>query len=109
MYNHLRQREKCRGKRVLRVRKHLRGTSEKPRLCIIKSNIHIYAQLIDDDHGVTVASYSSMHKDFDKGVRSKSKESARVIGKKIAELAQGKNVTQMVVDRGRNKYHGLLA
>jgi len=109
MYNYLRQREQCRDRRKLRVRKHLRGTSEKPRLCVIKSNLHIYAQLIDDERGATIASYSSMHKDFDKNVKGRSKESARVIGKKIAQLARDKNVTQMIVDRGRNKYHGLLA
>lgn len=109
MYNHLQQREKCRRKRVFRVRKHLRGTGQKPRLCVVKSNLHIYAQLIDDDSGVTLASYSSLHKDFDKTLKSKSKESARVIGKKMAELAQKRQVTQMVMDRGRNKYHGLIA
>lgn len=109
MYNHLRQRENCRKKRTLRVRKNLRGTGQKPRLCVIKSNLHIYAQLVDDDAGITLASYSSMHKDFDKTIRSKSKESAKVIGKKIAELAQKNNVTNLIMDRGRNKYHGLIA
>jgi large subunit ribosomal protein L18 len=109
MYNHLQKRESCRRKRVLRVRKHLRGTSEKPRLCVIRSNLHIYAQLIDDDAGVTIGSYSSVHKSFDKSVKSKSKESAKIIGKKIAELAKEKNVANLIMDRGRNKYHGLIA
>lgn len=109
MYNHLRQRENCRKKRALRVRKNLCGTGQKPRLCVVKSNLHIYAQLVNDDEGVTLGSYSSMHKNFDKKVKSKSKESARIIGKKIAELAQGKNITNLIMDRGRNKYHGLIA
>lgn len=91
------------------MRKALRGTDQKPRLCVVKSNFHIYAQLINDEKGVTVASYSSMHKEFDQKIKGKSKESARVIGKKIAELAQANHVTQMVMDRGRNKYHGLIA
>jgi large subunit ribosomal protein L18 len=109
MYNHLDKRQHCRKKRLLRVRKHLRGTNEKPRLSIVRSNLHIYAQLIDDAAGVTLGSYSSVHKGFDKNVKSKSKESAKVIGKQIAEIAKGKNITQMIVDRGKNKYHGLIA
>lgn len=109
MYNYLEKREHCRKKRTLRVRKSLRGSEEKPRLSIVKSNQNIYVQLINDDAGVTISSYSSVHKDFDKSIRGRSKESAKIIGKKIAEMAKDKNVTHMVVDRGRNKYHGLLA
>ena len=77
MYNHLQKRENCRRKRVLRVRKHLSGTSEKPRLSVVKSNIHIYAQLIDDDAGVTIGSYSSVHKGFDKGIKISQKNLQR--------------------------------
>ena len=109
MYNHLQKRENCRRKRMLRVRKHLSGTSEKPRLSVVRSNVHIYAQLIDDDAGVTIGSYSSVHKSFDKSIKSKSKEAAKIIGQKIAEIAKEKNVTNMIMDRGRNKYHGLIA
>ncbi|MEI8300585.1 MAG: 50S ribosomal protein L18 [Chlamydiota bacterium] len=109
MYNYLEKREKCRKKRALRIRKHLRGTSDKLRLSVVKSNLHLYAQLIDDDMGVTVGSYSSLHKEFDKEIKGKSKTAAKVIGQKIATLAKDVNVTKLVMDRGRNKYHGLIA
>ena len=109
MYNYLKNRERCRKKRMLRVRKHLSGTSGKPRLSVTRSNLHIYAQMIDDEAGVTLASYSSLHKGFDKGIRGKSKESAKMIGQKIGELAKEKNIAHMIMDRGRNKYHGLIA
>jgi large subunit ribosomal protein L18 len=109
MYNHLQKRNDCRKKRVLRVRKPLRGTAEKPRLSVIKSNLHIYAQLIDDSAGSTVVSYSSLHKGFDKNVKGRSKEAAKIIGNKIAELAKEKNITNMIMDRGMCKYHGLIA
>jgi large subunit ribosomal protein L18 len=109
MYNHLQKRNDCRKKRSLRVRKHLRGTNDKPRLSVVKSNLHIYAQLIDDEVGNTLVSYSSLHKGFDQNVRGKSKESAKIIGEKIAELAKEKNITNMVMDRGRFKYHGIIA
>ncbi|MBM3191973.1 MAG: 50S ribosomal protein L18 [Chlamydiae bacterium] len=109
MYNYLEKRNECRRKRALRVRKHLRGTAEKLRLSVVRSNAHLYAQLIDDDKGVTVGSYSSLHTGFDKEIRGKSKTAARVIGHKIAALAKEANVTNLVMDRGRNKYHGLIA
>lgn len=109
MYNYLKNREHCRKKRALRVRKRLCGTNEKPRLCVVRSNLHIYAQMIDDEAGVTLGSYSSLHKGFDKKIKGKSKESAKIIGQRIAELAKGKNIANMVMDRGRNKYHGLIA
>jgi large subunit ribosomal protein L18 len=109
MYNHLQKRNDCRIKRKLRVRKILRGTSDKPRLSVVKSNLHIYAQLIDDSAGITLVSYSSLHKGFDSGVKGKSKESARIIGTKVAEMAKEKNISSMIMDRGRCKYHGLIA
>lgn len=109
MYNHLSHRNDCRKKRKMRVRKHLRGTSDKPRLSVVKSNLHLYAQLIDDEAGNTVVSYSSLHKGFSKDVRGKSKEAAKIIGSKIAELAKEKNITTMIMDRGQCKYHGVVA
>ncbi|MCB1110136.1 MAG: 50S ribosomal protein L18 [Chlamydiia bacterium] len=107
MHLNLKKRNTVRKKRSLRVRKKLRGTAERPRLSVFKSLSHIAVQLIDDEKGVTLASYSTLAKEL-KG-KKKSKEAARVVGEKIAELAQGKKINQVVFDRGRLKYHGIIA
>ena len=91
-------------KRARRVRKSLRGNSERPRLCINISNKHIYAQLIDDVNGLTIASASSIQ---EKG--KKSKELAGQLGMIIAKKAEEKKVKKAVFDRGSRKYHGLVA
>lgn len=105
MENQISLRNKQRKKRTMRVRKHLRGTADKPRLSVLKTNVHISAQLIDDDKGITLLSAGTMQKDM--GGR-KSKETARLVGSKIAELAKQKQIVKIVFDRGRNKYHGLI-
>jgi large subunit ribosomal protein L18 len=94
-----------RDKRALRVRKHLRGSADKPRLSVSKTNVHISVQLIDDEKGVTLASAGSMQKNMG---GKKSKETARLVGSKIAELAKQKQIQNVVFDRGSNKYHGLI-
>ncbi len=95
---------------MLRVRKQVRGTAEKPRLSVFKSNMHIFAQLIDDEKGFTLASAGTVMKDFqDNKLGKKSKEAARAVGAKIADVAKQKNIANAVFDRGFNKYHGLLA
>ncbi len=110
MINELIKRNVRRHRRMLRVRKHVRGTAEKPRLSVFKSNMHICAQLIDDDKGITIASAGTVMKEFrDKKLGKKSKEAAREVGMKIAEFAKQKNIANAVFDRGFNKYHGLLA
>lgn len=97
-------------KRTMRVRKHLRGTALKPRLCVVKSNRHIEAQLIDDEQGKTIASTSTKQKDFRKTeFNKKNKDAARQLGQKLAETAFEKNVKDAVFDRGSHKYHGILA
>lgn len=107
MQSNVKQRNVVREKRALRVRKKLKGSSERPRLCVIKSLKHIGAQLIDDETGVTLASFSTMSKEL-RG-HKKSKESARLVGEKIAEFAKEKNIEKVIFDRGRFKYHGLIA
>ena len=99
-----------RVRRALRVRKHLRGTSEKPRLCVVKSNKHIQVQLIDDEKGVTLGSASTNSTEF-KGTEfaKKNKVSAKKLGERIAEIAKEKNIKVLVFDRGPFKYHGILA
>lgn len=100
-------RKKSRKTRVLRVRKVLRGSAEKPRLSVSKTNNHIYAQVINDEAGITIVGFGTQSKSC-KG-KQKSKDSAREIGKQIAELAKAKNIDKVVFDRGRFKYHGLIA
>lgn len=100
-------RNRARKSRVMRVRKKLHGSAEKPRLSVSKTNCHIYAQLIDDDAGVTLAGFGSLSKGASE--KRKSKESAKEIGKQIAELAKMRNINTVIFDRGRYKFHGLIA
>lgn len=109
MINDLAKRDTRRWRRKLHVRKSVKGTAEKPRLTVFKSNKHICAQLIDDERGVTIASAGTVSKEFKSKKLGKSKEAARLIGAKIAEMAKQKNILSVVFDRGFNKYHGLLA
>lgn len=109
MINDVIKRNVRRRRRMLRVRKDVRGTAEKPRLTVFKSNKHLCAQLIDDDKGITLASIGTVSKEFRDKKIGKSKEAARQIGAKIAEAAKQKNIVTVVFDRGFNKYHGLLA
>ena len=95
---------KARLKRHRRVRAKISGTPERPRLKVYRSTKHIYAQLIDDVNGVTLASASSMDKDFE-GTGGNT-EAARKVGTMIAERALAKNITEVVFDRGGYLYHG---
>jgi large subunit ribosomal protein L18 len=97
-------------KRGMRVRKKLRGTSIKPRLCVIKSNKHITVQLIDDEAGKTLGATATFAKEFrDTEFAKKNKTSAAKLGEKIAEIAKQHNINEVVFDRGPFKYHGILA
>ncbi len=110
MINELNKRSVRRRRRMLRVRRQVRGTADKPRLTVFKSNKHIFAQLIDDDKGITVASAGTIMKQLrDKKLGKRSKDAARQVGAMIAEAAKQKNILNVVFDRGFNKYHGLLA
>ena len=110
MHSELKERARKRHKRELRVRKTLRGSSVKPRFTVFKSNRHIFAQIIDDNSGKTIVSLGTLSKDL-KGsdTNRKSKESAQVIGKMIAEKAKSANINTVVFDRGRYKFHGIIA
>ena len=87
-----------------RVRKHISGTTERPRLAVFRSNKHMYAQIIDDTKGVTLVSASTMEKAF--AGYGGNKEAAKQIGKTIAERALEKGISEVVFDRGGNLYHG---
>ena len=104
---HILKKQKLRKKRQMRNRKKLRGSADRPRLSVSKTLKHIGAQLIDDEAGHTIASFSTLSKEAKE--HSKSKDGADFVGKKIAELAKEKQVTSVIFDRGRFKYHGLVA
>ncbi len=110
MIKQINKKQILRNKRAIRVRKKLRGCSEKPRLCVVKSNKHIEAQLIDDVNGKTLGSVSTFSKELrTTEFNKKNKESARKLGETIAEIAKGKNIKEVIFDRGPFKYHGILA
>jgi large subunit ribosomal protein L18 len=96
-----------RKKRHARVRTKLSGTAARPRLNVFRSNKHIYAQLIDDVNGVTLASASTLDKDLT--VESSSNTDAAVkVGELVAKRAVEKGVTEVVFDRGGYLYHGRI-
>lgn len=104
------RKQTLRQKRAWRVRKKLEGTSSKPRLCVVKSNLHIQAHLIDDQSGKTIGGTATYAKEFrNTEFNRKNKESARKIGERIAEIAKEQNIKEVVFDRGPFKYHGILA
>lgn len=98
---------KARLKRHGRVRNKISGTPERPRLCVFRSAKHIYAQIIDDVNGVTLASASSLVKGFEGN--GGNKEGAFAVGKMIAENAAAKGITEVVFDRGGYIFHGRVA
>jgi len=105
MKNRLTRKSEAQRKRKIRVRRKVKTVSDRPRLSVFKSNRHISVQVIDDISGLTLASCSTLQT---KG-STKSKETAKGIGAKIAELAKAKNVTSVVFDRGSYKFHGVIA
>jgi large subunit ribosomal protein L18 len=92
-------------RRKYRVRKAIRGSAQKPRLSVFRSNFHIYAQLIDDDAQVTLAAASSNDKGSDVKYGG-NVAAAAVVGKKLAELAKAKGISQAAFDRGHYRFHG---
>lgn len=88
-----------------RIRKKVNGTSERPRLAIFRSLNHIYAQVIDDQKGVTLCSASSVEKSAGVGTGGNI-DAAKTIGKLIAERAKEKGINSVVFDRGGYIYHG---
>jgi large subunit ribosomal protein L18 len=103
--------QKAKHKRQLRRRNHVRrrvvGTAERPRLTVFRSSKHIYAQLIDDLNGVTLAAASSLVEDVKKAVPYGGNVKAAVsVGKKIAEVAKERGIAKAAFDRGHYRYHG---
>jgi len=104
------ERNATRKKKHRRLRFRLTGTSERPRLNVFRSNSQIYAQIIDDTVGKTIASASSLEKDIQSELKDLSKkEVAKFVGKLIAKRAIDKGVKKVVFDRGGYIYHGRVA
>jgi large subunit ribosomal protein L18 len=89
-------------KKKVRIRKTVNGTLERPRLCVFRSNKHIYAQIINDAQGTTLASSSSLKLEE----KVAGVEMAKRIGQEIAKAAQAKNIKNVVFDRNGYIYHG---
>ena len=104
-HQRLKLRRQLRRKR--HVRRTIQGTMERPRLTVFRSSKHIYAQLIDDINGVTLAAASSLtpdvHKDMAYGGNVKA---AQAVGKQLAEVAKGKGIVKAAFDRGHYRFHG---
>lgn len=99
--------KKARLKRHKRVRAKISGTAQCPRLNVFRSLQHIYAQIIDDEAGVTLVSASTTEKDFTN--YGGNVEAAKAVGKLLAERAKEKNITDVVFDRGGYVYQGRVA
>jgi large subunit ribosomal protein L18 len=97
-----------RKRRHLRVRKKVRGTAARPRLAVFRSNKHIYAQVIDDVAGRTIASASTMETSARAGATG-TVDAAKAVGERVGERAKQAGVDAVVFDRGGFKYHGRVA
>ncbi|MCR5833757.1 MAG: 50S ribosomal protein L18 [Selenomonadaceae bacterium] len=95
---------KTRQKRHLRVRNRVAGTAERPRLNVFRSLAHIYAQVIDDEKGMTLVAASTLDKDFTGNGGNIA--AAKAVGAAIAKKALAKGITEVVFDRGGYIYHG---
>ncbi|MBQ4452321.1 MAG: 50S ribosomal protein L18 [Clostridia bacterium] len=93
-----------------RVRKKISGTPERPRLCVFRSNAHIYAQIIDDTKGNTLCAASTVEKDIAAQIGELDKKgAAKLVGKIVAERAVANGITEVVFDRGGYIYTGRVA
>ncbi len=101
---------KRKQKRVMRIRKKIIGTAQRPRICVNKTNTQLFVQLIDDVNGQTLVSMSSLNKEIKK---THSGTVNKVSAKKLAEMISAKcseaGIKQAVLDRRGNKYHGQIA
>jgi large subunit ribosomal protein L18 len=99
-----------RQRRRFRVRKSIRGTPERPRLSVFRSHKHIYAQVIDDENGRTLAAASTQDKELRSGVKyGGNKNAAGAVGRMVAQRALAAGVKTVAFDRREYKYHGRIA
>ncbi len=100
--------EEARQRRKVRIRKKVSGTAARPRLVVFRSNLHLYAQLVDDTAGKTLVSTSTlMLKKAGEAARS-NKVGAALVGREVARLAKEQNITSVVFDRNGYIYHGRI-
>ncbi|MGD8305509.1 MAG: 50S ribosomal protein L18 [Ignavibacteria bacterium] len=99
-----------RQKAKIRIRKHVLGTSEKPRMCVYRSLSHVYTQLIDDSNGTVVTSASTLSKEIEADLKkAKGKiEKSKIVGSLLAKKAAEKNISSVVFDRSGYLYHGRI-
>ena len=103
-------RQKSREKKHLRIRNRFSGTAERPRLAVFRSNNHMYAQVIDDVAGKTLASASTLEKDIKSALKATDNvDAAAYIGDVVAKRAMEKGIKAVVFDRGGYIYHGKVA
>ena len=106
-HDKIKEKELNRKRRHFRVRKKVKGTKEKPRLNVYRSLSHIYAQVIDDYSGHTLASASTLDPELKKELsRGSNSDAARRVGELVARRAQEKGIERVVFDRGGYMYHG---
>ena len=108
VHKHTAKKTASRLRRQVRVRKKVAGTPERPRLVVTKSARHLYAQVIDDVAGKTLASASTMEPDL-RGTDGDKTAKAKTVGGLLAERAKAAGVESVVFDRAGNKYHGRIA
>lgn len=102
--------QQLRTRRHLRLRKKIKGTAERPRLCVNRTLKHVHAQLIDDISGLTLAAASTVQKDLSDELSggTGNREAAKVVGRVLAQRAKEKGIDSVVFDRNGFKYHGVV-
>ncbi len=95
-------------RRRLSIKRKLKSTKDRPRLCVSRSNKNFFCQIIDDSRGITLISASTLEKSFPEMKNKGNKEAAKVLGKVIAEKAKSKGVIKVVFDRNGYLYHGKI-
>ena len=107
MASRLNPRHEARLKRKRRIRTRISGSAERPRLSVFRTSRHIYAQVIDDINGMTLAAASTLNPEIRQQERVKGKiENAKRVGKMVADITQAKGITHVVFDRNGFLYHG---
>jgi len=100
--------QELRARRHTRLRKRITGTADRPRLAVFRSSRHITAQVIDDTTGRTLAAAGTVERDL-RAVSGGNVAAAAEVGRLVAERAKAAGITQVVFDRGGNRYHGRVA
>jgi len=109
MGNNTSPRELARLKRKKRIRKNIHGTPDRPRLCVFRSDKHIYAQVIQDDQGATLVSASTLSPEYRELEKPASKvDAAKRVGELVARKAKEKGISKVVFDRSGYIYHGRI-